>query len=301
MGRVEKGMSVDPTRPIRDESSPTDDSWSPVVSRGGKAVPPASTSDGTSTSFGERLNRARDGDRSALGRLLLGYRAWLRRQARRGWPQRLDAKQDPSDLAQDVLQEAGKNFGQFQGQDQKSFRKWLRRILKNVRDQSLRHWNRLRRRNDREQPIPGSSAGGSMLHDAQTPALDRIDQGELIEGLDRALTYLEDGDQQLLRLRYIDGLEFKQIAVRLGQSPAALRQRAHRLRERLRRGIPVLNWANQEGWRPIQCQAIGAWCLRTLKPARIAREMHIPEAAVMAWIRALPAHLRDSLDSESVP
>jgi hypothetical protein len=76
-----------------------------------------------------------------------------------------------------------------------------------------------------------------------------------------------------------------------------LRQRAHRLLERLRRGIPLLTWTDRQGWPPIRSQALGLWCLRAWSPARVARELDIPERAVLAWIKTVPAQLVDSPDS----
>ena len=114
--------------------------------------------------------------------------------------------------------------------------------------------------------------------------------------MNRVLDFLEDRDQQLLRLHYVDGLTFEQVATRLGQNAAALRQRAHRLLERLRRGVPLVIWTDRRRWAPIRSRALGLWCLRAWSPARVARELDIPEAAVLAWIQAIPAQLVGSPD-----
>jgi hypothetical protein len=127
---------------------------------------------------------------------------------------------------------------------------------------------------------------------------DGVAKGEQIEWMNRALGYLEDRDQEILRLHYFDGLTFEQIAVRLdqGSNAAALRKQVQRLRERLRRGIPLLSWADRQGGPSIRSQALGLWCLRVWSEARVARELDIPEAAVLAWIKAIPAQFVDSPD-----
>jgi DNA-directed RNA polymerase specialized sigma24 family protein len=127
---------------------------------------------------------------------------------------------------------------------------------------------------------------------------DGVAKREKIEWMSRAMGYLEDRDQELLRLHYFDELTFEQIAVRLDRGPnaAALRKQVQRLRERLRRGIPLLSWADGRGGPPIRSQALGLWCLRAWSPARVARELDVPEAAVLAWIQAIPARLADSPD-----
>ena len=117
----------------------------------------------------------------------------------------------------------------------------------------------------------------------------------------RALAYLEDRDQQLLRLHYLDDLTFEQVAVRLNENAATLRQRAHRLLERLERGIPLLIWADRRRWAPIRSRAIGLLFLRAWSPPRVARELDIPEAAVRAWLLGLPVGLRDTPDLEATP
>ena len=59
---------------------------------------------------------------------------------------------------------------------------------------------------------------------------------------------------------------------------------------------PLLTWTDGRGGPPIRSQALGLWCLRAWSPARVARELDVPEAAVLAWIQAIPARLADSPD-----
>jgi RNA polymerase sigma factor (sigma-70 family) len=267
----------------------------------GDASTPASPGAGASTSTGARLARARRGDRSDLGRLLQEQDSWLRAHARRLWPRRLDPKLSPSDLVQGVHQEAARSIGRCPSRNRPSFRAWLRTILVRIRDQALRHLTAGKRDVAREEPLPGDSARGSELRGCLTPAEVRVPRDELIGGMNRVLELLEDRDQQLLRLHYVDGLTFEQVATRLGQNAAALRQRAHRLLERLRRGVPLVMWTDRRRWAPIRSRALGLWCLRAWSPARVARELDIPEAAVVSWIRALPVQFRDSRDPGDPP
>jgi RNA polymerase sigma factor (sigma-70 family) len=291
------GTSAGRTRSVPEGELPAaEGSLGPNGLRAGDASTPAPPGAGASTSTGARLDRACRGDRSALGRLLEEQGSWLWGQARRLWPRRLDPKLSPSDLVQGVNQEAARSIGRCPSRNQSSFRAWLRTILVRIRDQALRHLTADKRDVDREEPLPGDSARGSELHQPQTPAEVRVPRDELIAGINRVLDFLEDRDQQLLRLHYVDGLTFEQVATRLGQNAAALRQRAHRLLERLRRGVPLVMWTDQRRWAPIRSQALGLWCLRTWSPARVARELDIPEAAVVAWIKTLPVELRDSPD-----
>jgi hypothetical protein len=125
----------------------------------------------------------------------------------------------------------------------------------------------------------------------------------MTEWMNRAMGYLEPRDQEILRLHYIDGLTFEQISDRpdQGHNAAALRKRVQRLRERLQRGILLLTWIDGRGWPPIRSQALGLWCLRAWSPARVAQEMDIPKAAVVAWIKTIPNRLVEPPDPGGLP
>ena len=184
---------------------------------------------GASSSTGAWLVRARDGDRSALGRLLQEQRRGCGGRPAGSGPGAWIPKLSPSDLVQGVNQAAARDIGRYIGRSKPSFRAWLRRILVRVRSQALRNLTADKRDVDREEPLPGDSARGSGLREARTPAEARVARGELVEWMDRALAYLEDRDQQLLRLHYLDDLTFEQVAVRLNENAATFYSAPRRL------------------------------------------------------------------------
>jgi RNA polymerase sigma factor (sigma-70 family) len=248
----------------------------------GVSIPSASPRAGNATPTSVRLDRARNGHRSALWGLLLEELWWLVRRAGKSLPQR--AQVSPSEIVVGVYQNAIQGIGRFRGSDRPTFRAWLKKILNRVT-------NRVKR-------APYVRVGPLLSDppDPRTPAEEGFARREMIEWMNRAMGCLEDRDQEILRLHYFDGLTFEQIAVRLDQSPnaAALRKQVQRLRERLHRGILLLSWIDRRGWPPIRSQALGLWCLRAWSPARVAREMDIPEAAVRDWIKTIPTQLVDS-------
>src|SRR5262249_41034886 len=79
----------------------------------------------------ELLQRARAGDRSALGQLLQRYRNYLALLARYQIDRRLQGKVDASDLIQETFLEAHRDFAQFRGRTESELGNWLRRILAN--------------------------------------------------------------------------------------------------------------------------------------------------------------------------
>jgi RNA polymerase sigma factor (sigma-70 family) len=256
------------------------------MSHTGESIPSASPSVRNATPTSVRLARARDGDRSALGRLLLEQQWWLVRGAGRLLPQRM--RVSPSEIVARVYLQAIKGVAKFRGSDRPTFRAWLKRILIGVT-------NRVKRKHFVREV---SFANAPDPPDPRTPVEDGVAKRERIEWMSRAMGYLEDRDQQILRQHYFDDLTFEQIAVRLdqGTSAAALRKQAERLRERLGRGILLLTWMDGRGWPPIRSQALGLWCLRAWSPGRVARELVIPEAAVQDWIKKIPTRLVESPD-----
>src|SRR5262249_37095947 len=86
------------------------------------------------------LERARGGDAAARGRLLDSYRNYLRLLARAQMGQGLHARLEPSDLVQEALLEADRDFAAFAGGSEKELLVWLRRILvRNLMDAARHH------------------------------------------------------------------------------------------------------------------------------------------------------------------
>src|SRR5437879_3922921 len=81
------------------------------------------------TPISELIRRCRQGDEAARAQLLGHYRPylWLLAQAQLG--RHLRAKCDPSDLVQQTLLEAHRDFGGFAGGHEGEFLAWLRQIL----------------------------------------------------------------------------------------------------------------------------------------------------------------------------
>jgi DNA-directed RNA polymerase specialized sigma24 family protein len=107
------------------------------------------------------LKLARNGDQEALGRLLEDYRDYLRLLARSRVGRDLRVRLDPSDLVQETLLEAQRDFRQFLGASDAELGVWLRRILvRNLAD----HGTTVRRNGfNREQP-PSALSGCRPRH-----------------------------------------------------------------------------------------------------------------------------------------
>ena len=91
------------------------------------------------------LQRARDGDDAARGRLLELYRNYLRVLARAMIGQALQARLDASDLVQETYLKAHREFGQFLGGGERELVGWLRQILVRTLANQAKHHRALGR------------------------------------------------------------------------------------------------------------------------------------------------------------
>ena len=82
-----------------------------------------------SEEFLDLLARARDGESDALGELLKWYFSYLTILATTQLDQRLRRRINPSDLVQETMLAAHRDFGDFRGTSQNELLGWLRQIL----------------------------------------------------------------------------------------------------------------------------------------------------------------------------
>lgn len=172
------------------------------------------------------LEKARQGDQEALGRLLEAQRAALHRLAERQLDGRLAVRVDASDIIQQTFLEAHRSFRQFAGQDARQLAAWLEGILDHriagvIRDHALLQ----KRAVQRERSLDDSHGGMASLKqklDAglSTPSQKAI-RGEQEELLMQALSALPDDQRAAVRLRHLEGWALADIAQHLGRSPAA--------------------------------------------------------------------------------
>jgi RNA polymerase sigma-70 factor (ECF subfamily) len=189
------------------------------------------------------IDRARAGDRGALGTLLDRYRGLLRRLASQGLDPALGRRLDASDLVQQTFLEAAESFERFRGAGEAELAAWLRRILEyNLAGAARDHLFRQKRAAGREASLDESRADGvpwrDRLASQQTsPSLRAVRLEQAARFLE-ALGQLPVDQREAVRLRHVEGLPIDEIAARLGRSPEAaaglLKRGLHALRGRLR-------------------------------------------------------------------
>jgi RNA polymerase sigma-70 factor (ECF subfamily) len=178
------------------------------------------------------LDRARAGDRDALGRLLDGCRPYVRllvRSVRRG---RVPGRLDDSDLIQDALLAAHHSFDGFRGASVTEFTAWLRGVVLRAAAHTLRgHLVAGKRAASRE--AVGGALAEQVAADGSTPSQQAV-QHELAARIAAALARLPEDMQTVLLGRHVDGLGHAALAERLGRSEGAVRVLYTRALRRLR-------------------------------------------------------------------
>ena len=172
------------------------------------------------------LEKARQGDREALGRLLEAQRAALHRLAERQLGGPIAVRVDASDIIQQTFLEAHRSFRQFAGHDTRELTAWLQGIVDHkvagaVRDHALLQKRSVYRDRSMDDSH-GSRASLKNELDAgiSTPS-QKVIRGEEEQLLMKALSVLPDDQREAVRLRHLEGLALADIARHLGRSPAA--------------------------------------------------------------------------------
>src|SRR5262249_18029336 len=174
---------------------------------------------------------ARQGDVHALGELLDSFRPYLRFIGRAAGHRRLQARVDDSDLVQDVLLEAHKQFVRFRGSTVAELTAWLRRIVLRTAAHARRsHLEAGKRTLDREQTADDLT---DLAAPASTPSAQAI-RDEQAARMAAALDRLPEEMQQVLLGRHLEQLPYAVLAARLGKSEGAVRVLYVRALARLR-------------------------------------------------------------------
>jgi RNA polymerase sigma-70 factor (ECF subfamily) len=190
------------------------------------------------------LTRARQGDEAARDRLFAACRSYVGLVARATLERRLQSKVDASDLVQQTLMDAHRDFSQFAGTTEQEWLAWLRKILAHNTGDAYRHFAADKRQIQREMSLqsampagsqPGSlGAGYDPASPVDTPSQIVLGQ-ELELAVAEAMTQLPADYREVVFLRNVQRLPFDEVAVRMERSRPAVQmlwmRALHRLRE----------------------------------------------------------------------
>ncbi len=178
-------------------------------------------------SLNDLLARAREGAPADRDRLFAACRSYLVVLARAQIDARMQGKVDASDIVQQTMLEAHRDFARFQGGTGQEWLAWLRRILShNAADLVRRYRGTAKRQAGREVAIasPGDSEPmgvGEPADPGASPSECAVLADETLR-LAEALTALPPDYQTVIALRNLERLPFEEVARRMERSrPAA--------------------------------------------------------------------------------
>jgi RNA polymerase sigma-70 factor (ECF subfamily) len=179
----------------------------------------------------ELIQRCRKGEPAAREQLFNRYRhyLWLLAQAQLG--RYLRAKCDPSDLVQQTMLEAHRDFPRFAGNHEGELLAWMRQILAHNLLNETRRFATQQRNAAREVSLEQLQAGldhssavlGRCLAASTPPPSQAAAQREAAVRLADRLATLPEDYQTVLLLRVFEGLPAEEVAQRMNRSAGAVR------------------------------------------------------------------------------
>ena len=178
------------------------------------------------------LVAARQGGNEPLGRLLQVYRNYLTILATTQISPRLRRRMAPSDLVQETMLAAHRDFQRFRGCSEREFLAWLRQILINCLHHAIEVHLKAKKRDLRcEISIEQVSAAldnsvvnfVNVLADPGPTPSAPARQRERSVALADQLGKLKPHYRDVIVLRNLQGLSFDEVAARMNQKPGTVR------------------------------------------------------------------------------
>ncbi|MEM6798097.1 MAG: sigma-70 family RNA polymerase sigma factor [Planctomycetota bacterium] len=215
----------------------TDDSANPLGSNPDKTPPPVDSEESL-------IDRALEGDATALEQLLLRYYDRLLNYIRLRMPANLTRRVGPEDILQHAYLKAFRAIATFEPRSGYSFFAWLKRIADNERNDQLRKVGR----EPVATPTPAGGDGESSYFDAvgklagdDPTATVLARRRELVAILQVTIAGLKPEYREAVQLRYLQGLSFEEVASQMGITDGQLRGLLHRARRAVKDEIRRLS------------------------------------------------------------
>ncbi|REK15731.1 MAG: RNA polymerase factor sigma-70 [Planctomycetota bacterium] len=184
-----------------------------------------------------------DDDGDAIGRLLELYRNYLTVLATTQFDRRLRQRVSPSDLVQDALLAAHRDFRQFNGDSERQFLAWLRQILIHCLHHAIDMHVKAKRRDVRcEVSIDQAATAldrsamnlAEMLPDRAPSPSAPLRARERAVTVANRLAGLRPAYREVIIMRNLQGLSFDEIAQRMDRNSGAVRMLWLRAVEKLK-------------------------------------------------------------------
>jgi RNA polymerase sigma-70 factor (ECF subfamily) len=178
------------------------------------------------------LDEARRGQTESLGQLLQLYRNYLTLLATTQLDRKLRRRMSPSDLVQETMLAAHRDFARFRGGTEREFLAWLRQILIHCLHHAIEAHLKAKMRDVRcEVSIERVNAAldRSVVNFAQvladpgpSPSVP-LRERERVVVLANQLARLRPEYRDVIVLRNLQGLSFEEVAERMNRKPGTVR------------------------------------------------------------------------------
>ncbi|MDV6028780.1 MAG: sigma-70 family RNA polymerase sigma factor [Phycisphaera sp. RhM] len=186
----------------------------------------------TTSEANRLLAAAQNGQDDCLGELLQMYLNYLKLLARTQLDRKLQARTSASDVVQDTLLEAHRDFAQFRGNCPEQFLAWLKTILVNNLGHIIQR-HVLAEKRDVRREVSIDDIGATLERSTarlvaiiadrgQSPSADAQNHEASLLLAD-ALAELPDDYREVILLRHIEGLAFPEVAARMERTAGAVR------------------------------------------------------------------------------
>ena len=167
------------------------------------------------------IPRIKNGSVDARAELLEHVQDYMRLMAEQRLPTNLQGKVGTSDIVQQSLAKVIQGFEQFRGGTGREFYGWLNQIISNEAKRLHRDFHREKRDIKRERRLGNpydSAAPGIVPADAQPTPRSQAIAAEQVQIFREKLSALPDDYAEVIRLRGLQRLSFREVAKRMNRS-----------------------------------------------------------------------------------
>ncbi|MCR9248635.1 MAG: sigma-70 family RNA polymerase sigma factor [bacterium] len=192
------------------------------------------------------VTQAKGQNRAAAEALLVRHLPGLHGWVRLRMGALLRKRETEEDLVQSVAREVLDDLTEFEWRGEAAFRHWLYMKAQRKLIDKARHTGAARRSPAREESLHARSAVLSLAGDLISPSAAAIGQEE-VERIQAAFEELPPDYQDAISMQRLCGLNFQEIAERMGRSPGAVRNLVYRGLSRLALRIAELRRESADG------------------------------------------------------
>lgn len=189
------------------------------------------------------LSQAKQGNREQLGALLDSYRNYLNVLADSRLDRKLRGRLSSSDIVQETMLQAHRDFSQFRGTSECEFLGWLRKILAHTLARVIETHVLTKKRDVRRDVSMAKIAAGverstmqlnlAIVASCPTPSSHARERERAVILAD-VMTDLSSDQREVLILRNMQGLKFSEVADLMGRSAPATKMLWMRAIKKLR-------------------------------------------------------------------